>query len=128
MLHSHTLECPTSQPRFPDDPAFKQLRMGEVEAFHATIIDRDVVDFSGSDLRGVDFRQIDLRKLILRDAYLRDADFRGCDLRHLDLSGASLHSAKIGGAYFPENLLASEIRMSLRHGTRLRVRTCPSRD
>jgi len=128
MQRSQELGCPTSQPRFPDDPAFKQLRMGAAKAFHAMIIDRDVVDFSGSDLRGVDFRQIDLSKLILHDAYLRDADFRGCDLRHLDLSGASLHGAKIGGAYFPENLSASEIRMSLRHGTRLRVRTCPSSD
>ena len=108
-------------PRFPQDPAFKLLRVGEVDAFHKNIEDRDVVDFTGADLRGTDFRKVDLSKIILRDAYLRDADLRGCDLRHLDLEGVSLQSAKIGGAYFPDNLAANEIRMSLRHGTRLRT-------
>lgn len=107
-----------------DDVAFKMLRAGDVDAFHAAIEGRRVVDFSGTDLRGVDFREVDLRKLVLHDAYLRDTDFRGCDLTHLDLSGASLHGAKIGGAYFPDNVSASEIRMSLRHGTRIRTRVC----
>lgn len=128
MLRTQEAESPAHQPTFPEDPAFKQLRMGDLEAFHATIAGREIVDLSGTDLRGVDFRHIDLTKLILRDAYLRDADFRGCDLRHLDLSGASLHGARIGGAYFPANLSASEIRMSLRHGTRMRVRDCDEPD
>ncbi len=112
-----------STPSFPDDQAFKKLRMGEVDAFHAEIDGRDEVDFSGTDLRSVDFRRVDLSRLVLRNAYLRDADFRGCDLRHVDLSGASLHGAKVGGAYFPDNVSAAEIRMSMRHGTRLRVST-----
>jgi len=110
-------------PRFPEDPAYKLLRGGETEAFHAAIEDRGEVDFSGCDLRGVDFRAIDLSKFVLRDAYLRDADFRGCNLTHLDMSGVSLHGAKISGAYFPHNVSASEIRMSLRHGTRIRTKT-----
>lgn len=109
-------------PSFPRDPVFKLLRVGEVDAFHKNIEGRDVLDFSGTDLRGTDFRKVDLSKIILRDAYLRDADFRGCDLRHLDLEGASLQSAKISGAYFPENIAASEISMSLRHGTRIRTK------
>ena len=111
-----------SAPRFPQDPAFKLLRVGEIGAFHKNIEGRDVVDFSGTDLRGTDFRKVDLGKIILRDAYLRDADFRGCDLRHLDLEGASLQGAKISGAYLPENVTASELRMSLRHGTRIRTK------
>ena len=110
-------------PHFPQDPAFAALRAGEIDAFHEQVRWRDVVDFSGTDLRGIDFRQVDLSKLILRDAYLRDADLRGCDLRHLDLAGASIHGAKIGGAYFPDNISADEIRMSLRHGTRIRTTT-----
>ena len=107
-------------PSFPQDRAFKALRAGDIHAFHEAVVDREEVDFSGTDLRGTDFRRADLSKLILRDAYLRDADFRGCDLRHLDLAGASLQNAKISGTYFPENIAASEIRMSLRHGTRIR--------
>ena len=108
-------------PKFLQDPAFRLLRVGEVEAFHKNIEGRDTVDFSGTDLRGTDFRKVDLSRVILRDAYLRDADFRGCDLRHLDLEGASLQNAKISGAYLPANLSAEELRMSLRHGTRLRT-------
>ena len=110
-----------STPRFPQDAAFKLLRVGEIDAFHKSIEGRDPVDFTGTDLRGTDFRRVDLSKIILRDAYLRDADFRGCDLRHLDLVGASMQGAKISGAYFPDNITASELRMSIRHGTRLRV-------
>ena len=109
------------KPSFPQDPAFKLLRVGEVDAFHKNIEKRDEVDFTGTDLRGTDFRKVDLSKIILRDAYLRDADFRGCDLRHMDLEGASLQGAKISGAYFPDNVPAEEIRLSRRHGTRLRT-------
>lgn len=111
-------------PRFVSDPAFRLLRVGEIEAFHESIEGRDSVDFSGTDLRGTDFRKVDLSRIILRDAYLRDADFRGCDLRHLDLQGVSLQNAKISGAYLPDNVSPAEIQMSLRYGTR--VRTAPA--
>ncbi len=108
-------------PKFLQDPAFKLLRVGEIEAFHKNIEGRDSVDFSGTDLRGTDFRKVDLSRIVLCDAYLRDADFRGCDLRHMDLAGASLQNAKISGAYLPANISSGEIRMSLKHGTRLRT-------
>jgi len=107
--------------RFPDDVAFKCLRGGDLDEFHRVIEGRTKVDFSSTDLRGTDFRQVDLRKVILRDSYLRDADLRGCDLRQTDLSGASLQGAHIGGTYFPDNLSAEEIMMSVEHGTRLRT-------
>jgi uncharacterized protein YjbI with pentapeptide repeats len=110
-----------SAPRFPRDPAFRLLRVGEVDAFHKNIEDRDLVDFAGADLRGTDFRKADLSKVILRNAYMRDADLRGCDLRHLDFQGVSLQNAKISGAYFPENVTADEILMSVLHGTRIRT-------
>lgn len=109
------------KPSFPEDPAFKLLRAGDVDAFRLAIEGREIVDFSGADLRGTDFREVDLSKVVLRDAYMRDADLRGCDLRGLDLEGVSLHGAKISGAYFPANVGALEIRMSLRHGTRIRT-------
>lgn len=110
------------EPCFPDDPAFKLLRTGEIDAFHRAMETRHVVDYTGCNLRAVDFREVDLGPFLLRDAYLRDADFRGCDLRHLDLSGVSLHGAKVSGAYFPDNVSPDEIRMSLRHGTRIRTK------
>ena len=110
-----------AEPGFLDDPAFKSLRAGDLDAYHQAIRDRDVVDFSGTNLRGVDFRAADISKLVLRDAYLRDADLRGCDLRHLDLRGASLQGARISGTYFPDHLPAAEIRMSVELGTRIRA-------
>lgn len=111
------------KPKFLDDTAFRALRVGDLEAYHRAIEARKVVDFSGADLRGMDFRNAEVNKLILRDAYLRDADLRGCDLRQVDMAGASLQGAKISGTYFPQEIEAAEIQLSIKQGTRLRART-----
>jgi uncharacterized protein YjbI with pentapeptide repeats len=74
-------------------------------------------DFSGMDLRGLDADGLDLR-----DAYLHQTDLRGLDLRRANLEGASLHEALIAGCYFPPQLGADEIELSLQHGTRMRYR------
>jgi uncharacterized protein YjbI with pentapeptide repeats len=109
--------------RFPkEDEAYRALRTGDLKAYHAAIRGRRSVDLANADLRGVDLRAADLSHVELRGAYLRDADLRGVDLRHLDLEGCSLLHAKISGAFFPANLSAEEIRLSVEHGTRLRAR------
>ena len=108
-------------PKYLEHPAYRCLRVDDVEGFHMAIINHTKVDFSDADLRGIDFREADLSNVILRGAYLRDADLRGCDLRHMDLEGASFHGAKIAGAYFPGNVSPAEIDMSVVHGTRLRT-------
>jgi uncharacterized protein YjbI with pentapeptide repeats len=108
--------------RFIDDEAFRTLRAGDAQAFHRLIERRANVDFSDADLRGTDFRNVDLSKVVLRGAYLKDADLRGMDLRKIDLEGASIHNARIGGTYFPANLPADEIELSVKHGTRMRTR------
>lgn len=108
-------------PSFPDDPAFKCLRVGDLNGYHEAISNRQIVDFSGVDLRGTDFRKADLSKVILRNTYLKDADLRGCDLRHVDLEGTSLRNAKVSGAYFSDNLSPGELRLSIDLGTRLRT-------
>jgi uncharacterized protein YjbI with pentapeptide repeats len=108
-------------PRFLDDPAYRDLREGDVQHFEQHTANRKQVDFSGTDLRGVDLRNVDVGKLVLRDAYLRDADLRGLDLRKLDMEGCSLHGAQISGTYFPANLSAQEIRNSVEYGTRIRT-------
>ena len=110
-----------AEPRFLDDQAYGCLRVGDLDGFHRHIAPRQQVDLSNADLRGVDFRKIDLSRVILTGAYLRDADLRGLDLRHLDLEGCSLLRAKVSGTYFPPNLTAEEILMSLQCGTRLRT-------
>jgi len=48
---------------------------------------------------------------------------RGIDFRNSALEGASLAHAQISGAYFPPELSADEILMSMNFGTRLRYRT-----
>jgi uncharacterized protein YjbI with pentapeptide repeats len=109
-----------AQPKFLDDPAFRCLRTGDLDGFRKQLADRPSVDLSESDLRGVDLRGLDLAKVQLRGTYLRDADLRGLDLQHVDMEGCSLYHAKISGAYFPTNVSAAEISMSVQYGTLMR--------
>jgi|SRR5690606_14099790 len=109
------------QPRFVNHPAYRCLRVGDIAGFNRYTNEEEMVDFSGADLRGVDLRKADLRKLVLRGAYLKEADLRGQDLRGHDLEGCSFRSAKVGGVYFPDNVRAEEVLMSLQYGTRLRT-------
>jgi len=102
------------------DPAFKALRVSDLETFRRLTLDQKQIDFSNTDLRGTDLRKVDLTKVILTGAYLKECDLRGQDMRHMNLAGASIHGAKIGGAFFPEELDANEILMSVSLGTRLR--------
>jgi uncharacterized protein YjbI with pentapeptide repeats len=111
-----------TNPAMLDDPAFKCLRVRDLEGYRRAAAGRERLDFSGADLRGTDLRGVEMSNVILRDAYLRDADLRGCDLRQSDLEGASLHNAKVAGAYFPANIAAEELLLSLQYGTRLRAR------
>jgi len=53
---------------------------------------------------------------------MRGGDFRGLDLRTACMEGASLAHAQISGVYFPVELTADEILMSVNFGTRLRYR------
>ena len=79
-------------------------------------------DLAGASLRGADLRRTDLRKADLRDAYCHSADLRGVDLSGANIEGASFHMARVAGAYFPANVSADEIRLSLEIGTRIRCR------
>lgn len=111
-----------AQPLFPDDPAFKALRLGDFESFNQLTSGKTAVDFSEADLRGVDFRGVKIiEKLKVRGAYMRDADLRGLDLRTWDMEGCSLYHAKISGAYFPANVGAQELTISVQLGTRIRT-------
>jgi uncharacterized protein YjbI with pentapeptide repeats len=47
---------------------------------------------------------------------------RGLDLREANLEGASIAHAQISGAYFPAQLCADEILLSMQFGTRMRYR------
>ncbi|ERI50270.1 hypothetical protein N878_09335 [Pseudomonas sp. EGD-AK9] len=112
-----------SQPRQLDHPLYRLLRNDDIAAFNAQKPTDVAVDLSGGDFRGLDLRSLDAAEVIFTDAYFRGADLRGLDLRHAQLEGASLAHAQISGAYFPVELSADEILMSVNFGTRLRYRS-----
>jgi Pentapeptide repeats (8 copies) len=109
-------------PKPSSDPLYKLLRDEEVPAFNKKREPGRSYDFRGCSFRGSDLRGLDANGLDLRDCYFRDADLRGVDLRQALLEGASLGSAKISGAFFPDDIGAEEIRLSVELGTRLRAR------
>lgn len=111
-----------NRPQFKNnDPLYLLLRDGDVEAFNTQkksvegTIDLSLCDFRGLDLKGLDADNIDFR-----NAYFRQADLRGIDFSKANMEGASINGAKISGAYFPKEMSANEIELSLIHGTRMR--------
>lgn len=111
-----------SHPKIKDDPLYRLLREGAIEEFNTRRANGETCDLVGCDLRTIDLRKLDASGLDFRDCYLRQADLRGVDLSEANLEGASINAAKISGAYFPKELSAEEITLSLTHGTRMRYR------
>ncbi len=105
-----------------DDPLFRLIRDGNADAFNKAKASYPTSDLTNCDFRGVDLRGFDLSGLNLSGCYFRQADLRGVDLSKTKLEGASINGAKISGAYFPVELSADEIDLSLLHGTRMRYR------
>jgi uncharacterized protein YjbI with pentapeptide repeats len=108
--------------RLPNDPMYLLLREGCITEFNAKKSSGEKVDLRGCDLRGLDLRGLDTDGLDLSDCYFRQADLRSVDFRKARLEGASINAAKISGAYFPLELTASELELSLLHGIRMRYR------
>ncbi len=107
--------------KFKDSPLARALRDGTAGTA-APGATGQVADLSFANLRGADLRHADLRKADLRGAYCHSSDLRGADLSEASLEGASFHMARVSGAYFPANVSADEIRLSLEVGTRIRCR------
>ncbi|KWS42402.1 hypothetical protein [Pseudomonas syringae] len=87
-----------SQPKQIDSPLYMLLRKDDVEGFNQEKPRTGTIDMAGGD-------------------------FRGLDLRHTPMEGASIAHAQISGVFFPAELSADEILMSVNFGTRLRYRT-----
>lgn len=108
------------KPKISQDPMYQLLREEKVPEFNKLRTQGKACDLTGCDFRGLDLRDLDVRGLDLSNAYFRGADLRSVDFRGAKLSGASLADAKISGCFFPDNISAQEILMSVQHGTRLR--------
>ena len=98
------------------------LRSGRVQEFNERKATGEPCDLRGANLRGLDLRNMDARGLDMSNSYMRHADLRGVDFSETRLDGASINGARISGAYFPPELSAEEINLSLQHGTRMRYR------
>ncbi len=112
-----------SQPRQLDNPLYALIHNEKISTFNAQKPQDTTVDLSDGDFRGLDLRALDAQGVNFTNAYFRGADLRGLDLRNAKLEGASLAHAQISGAYFPVELTADEILMSVNFGTRLRYNT-----
>jgi uncharacterized protein YjbI with pentapeptide repeats len=102
------------------DPMYVMLREGCIKEFNAKKASGDKCDLRGCDLRGLDLRGLDAEGLDFSDCYFRQSDLRGIDLSKTNMEGASINACKISGVLFPQELSASEIELSLLHGTRMR--------
>lgn len=105
-----------------DDPLYQLLRDGKIEEFNTLKQQGHSCDLTQADFRNVDLRGLDAAGLDMCDSYFRQCDLRGIDFSTTNLEGASIHAAKISGAYFPAELGAEELTLSLLHGTRMRYR------
>ncbi|VAW76163.1 Pentapeptide repeat family protein [hydrothermal vent metagenome] len=110
------------RPQISDDPMYRLLREGAVEEFNTRRAGGESCNLKGCDFRTLDLRKLDAKGLDLSDGYFRQTDLRGIDLSETNLEGASINAAKISGVFFPKQLSAEEINLSLTHGTRMRYR------
>lgn len=110
----------SAKPKITQDPLYQLLREEKVQEFNARRLKGEICDMRGVDLRGLDLRNMNVDGLDFTDAYFRGADLRGLDFRKARLEGVSLASANISGCYFPKELRAEEILLSVTHGTRMR--------
>jgi uncharacterized protein YjbI with pentapeptide repeats len=110
------------KPRIKTDPLYILLREGKVNKFNKKRSEGENCDLAYADFRAVDLRGLDATGLDFSNAYFRQADLRGINFSRANLNGASINAAKISGTFFPSNIHADEILLSLQHGTRLRAR------
>jgi len=110
------------KPTISDDPLYQLLRSENIKEFNEQRHKMDSSQLQSGDYRGRDLRNMEADGLDFSNSYFRNTDLRGIDFRKTNLRGASLIDAKVSGTYFPEQLSAEEIRLSLDTGTRLRYR------
>ena len=106
------------QPTISDDPLYRLIREKKIADFNEQR--KDTCDFSGLDFRGVDLRGLDVSNINFSNCYFHGSDLRGLNMYSCIMEGSSIHRAHIAGTYFPPQIAASEIKLSLKEGTRMR--------
>ena len=95
---------------------------GGREQFNELAAQGKIPHLQNQNLENLDLRGYHLSNMDLSGAYMRGVNLSGLDLSDANFSGASLKDAKVSGCYFPKDLPADEIRLSLEFGTRIRHR------
>ncbi len=108
------------KPQVKNNPLYQLLRTENIEEFNKMKSVLDASHLAGGDYRGLDLREMDADGMDFTDAYFRGADLRGIDFRNTRLHGASFAEARVSGCYFPPELDATELRLSLERGIRIR--------
>ena len=110
-------------PIISDDSLYRLLRDGKVAEFNQRIEAGETANLVGCDFRHLDLQGLNAKGLDFSNSYFRQTDLRGIDFSECDsLQGASIHAAKISGCYFPAEITADEVLLSLEHGTRMRYK------
>ena len=94
----------------------------EREQFNELVAQGKVDHMQNQNLADLDLRGFNLTNMDLSGSYMGGVNLAGLDLRGANLSGVSLKNAKVSGCYFPKDIPAEEIRLSLEFGTRVRHR------
>ena len=121
-MHNPATRNTTLRPLTYPDAMYQLLRDGDVAEFNRRKAAGQSCDLTHCDLRSLDLRGIDAAGIDFSHCYFRNANLRGVDFTQAVLEGVSLNQAKISGAYFPANLSAEEITLSIEHGARMRYR------
>jgi uncharacterized protein YjbI with pentapeptide repeats len=111
-------------PIISDNPLYRLLREGKVAEFNQRVAAGETADLTNCDFRTLNLQGLHVDNLDFTNSYFRQADLRGVDFSQCkSMEGASIHSAKISGVFFPKEIRAEEILLSLEHGTRMRYNT-----
>jgi len=105
-----------------EDPLYQLLRDGNIKEFNRRKARGEQCDLTACDFRHLDLRGLDADGIDFTGCYFRATDLRGIDFSMARLEGASLNGARISGGFFPIELSAAEIALSIQHGTRLRYK------
>jgi len=109
-------------PQIKDNELYRLLREGKIDEFNSRREKGESCDLTSADFRSVDLTGLNADGLDLTNSYFRMSNLRGIDFSNTRIDGASIHGAQISGVLFPAALDATEILLSLEHGTRMRYR------
>ncbi len=109
------------RPRRDEDPIFVLIRDEKISEFNRKKAEGVEIDFTGRSFRGLDLRTVDVEGIDFSNSYFRNADLRGVNFSSCNMDGVSIRDANISGAFFPADISADEIALSLETGTRMRA-------